>query len=157
SSAVAPADYQARTGTLTFAPGVTSQTITVAVLGDSAVESTEQFSVTLSGAVNATLDNGSAVGRILDNDTRTLSIDDVTVVEGDSGTMNAVFTVTLSAAALAPVTVNFTTSDSSAIGPGDYSPQTGHLTFDPGATTRTITVVVPGDATVESDETFALT
>src|SRR5439155_118843 len=56
SSAVAVADYQAQTGILIFAPGVTAQTITVAVLGDSAVESTKQFSVTLSGPVNAALD-----------------------------------------------------------------------------------------------------
>src|SRR5207247_5814560 len=133
------------------------QAITVAVVGDSAVESTEQFSVTLSGAVNASLDKAAGVGRILDNDTRTLSINDVTVVEGDSGPTNAVFTVTLSAAALAPVTVSFTTSDSSAVAPADYAAQTGHLTFDPGATTQTITVAVLGDSAVESIELFGVT
>jgi len=85
--------------------------LTVAVTGDFAPEATEQFLVDLSGAVNASIDNGTGTGRILDNDTRTLSINDVTVVEGDSGTTNAVFTATLSEAALAPVTVSFTTSD----------------------------------------------
>src|SRR5438034_1002429 len=128
SSAVAVADYRAQTGILTFAPGVTDQAITVAVVGDSAVESTELFSVALSGAVNATLANGSAVGRILDNDTRTLSINDVAVVEGDSGTTNAVFTVTLSAAALAPVRVGSAPGEEGAGAPSDDAAQTRILT-----------------------------
>src|SRR5437773_1304895 len=156
SSAVAPADYAAQTGHLTFDPGATTQTITVAVLGDSAVESIELFSVSLSGAVNATLAKGSAVGRILDNDTRTLSIHDVTLAEGDGGPTNAVFTVTLSAAALAPVTVNFTTSDGSAVAPGDYTAQTGTLTFQPGTTVQTIAVPVVGDEAAEGDQGFSV-
>src|SRR5207247_2325704 len=154
SSAVTPGDYAATSGTLTFTPGVTTQSITVTVAGDSAPESTEQFLVDLSGAVNASIDNGTGTGRMLDNDTRTLSINDVTVVEGDGGPTNAVFTVTLSEAAAAPVTVNFATRNNSAVSGTDYTARTGTLTFDPGVRSQSITVVATGDSAPESTEQF---
>src|SRR5207247_2309843 len=137
-----------------FTPGVTTQSITVTVAGDSAPESTEQFLVDLSGAVNASIDNATGTGRILDNDTRTLSINDVTVVEGDGGPTNAVFTVTLSEAAAAPVTVNFATRNNSAVSGTDYIPSAGTMTFAPGVTSQSITVVVTGDSAPESTEQF---
>ena len=153
SNAVAPGDYTAQNGTLTFAPGTTTQTITVAVVGDSTVEADEFFVVNLSNALNATIDNSQAFARILDNDTRTLSIDQmIEVGEGDTGTTNAVLTVTLSQPAAAPVTVDFATANSNAVAPGDYTAQNGTLTFAPGTTTQTITVAVVGDSTVEADE-----
>jgi hypothetical protein len=62
-------DYVARTGTLTFAPGVTSQTISVQVKGDKNKESNETFYVNLSGAANATITTSQGVGEILDDDT----------------------------------------------------------------------------------------
>jgi hypothetical protein len=63
-TATAPADYVATSGTLTFAPGETTRTITVPVLGDQAIEPDEQFSVTLSDPVNATVLAGTAAGTI---------------------------------------------------------------------------------------------
>jgi Calx-beta domain-containing protein len=155
-SAVTPDDFATQTGTLTFAPGTTSQAITVPVVGDSAVESTEIFTVTLSTPVNATIDNNQGIGRILDDDTRTLSIQDLTVVEGDSGTSNAVFTVLLSAAAPAPVTVGYELFNSSATAPGDYQAQLGTLTFAPGVTTQQITVAIVGDEIPEGTEQFSV-
>src|SRR5207247_1149249 len=154
NSAVSGADYTARTGTLTFAPGTTTQTVTVMVTGDSAPESTEQFFVDLSGAVNASIDNATGTGRMLDNDTRTLSINDVTVVEGDGGPTNAVFTVTLSEAAAAPVTVNFATRNNSAVSGADYTARTGTLTFGSGERSEGITVMVTGESAPESTEQF---
>jgi len=62
-------DYVARSGTLTFAPGVTSQTISVQVKGDKNKESNETFYVNLSGAANATIATAQGVGEILDDDT----------------------------------------------------------------------------------------
>src|SRR5207247_3233940 len=113
NGAVSRADDTIRAPIVTGDQRVAIQIFTVVVTGDSAPESTEQFFVDLSGAVNASIDNGTGTGRILDNDTRTLSINDVTVVEGDGGPTNAVFTVTLSEAAAAPVTVNFATRNNS--------------------------------------------
>ena len=82
-------------GTLTFAAGQTTQTVTVPVNGDVLDEVDETFSVNLSSPVNATIADGQGLGTITDDDAPpTLSIDDVTVTEGDAGTVDATFTVT---------------------------------------------------------------
>jgi hypothetical protein len=69
-TATAPSDYTAATGTLTFNPGETSKTISVAVAADLAIEPDEMLSITLSGAVGATLATGTATGRITNDDTQ---------------------------------------------------------------------------------------
>ena len=68
TSAVAGSDFTATSGTLTFAPGTTSQTISVPVLGDVLNESNETFRVNLSGATAATIADNQGVGTIIDND-----------------------------------------------------------------------------------------
>src|SRR5437879_9482696 len=78
-------------GTLTFLPGQTSQTITVTVLGDALDELDETILVNLTAATNATISDGQGVVTILDDDAApVLAINDVSVVEGNSGTTNAV-------------------------------------------------------------------
>ena len=56
----------------------------------------------------------------------------------------------------APVTVNFATADGTAAAGEDYVAASGTLTFAPGETTKTITVVVKGDKQKEADETFSV-
>src|SRR5205814_1890801 len=81
----------------------------------------------------------------------------VTVTEGNSGTTNANFTVTLSPASGRAVTVNYATADGTAAAPADYvSVPTSTLIFNPGETTKSITVPVNGDTVDETDETFAV-
>ena len=75
-----------------------------------------------------------------------LSIGPATVAEGNSGTTNAVFTVTLSAASDGAVTVNYATANGTAMAGSDYTATSGTLTFAAGETTSTITVAVAGDA-----------
>ncbi len=157
-TATQPDDYASSNGTLTFAPGETTKTITVAVKGDTLDEINEVFSVALASPTNATIANGTGVGTITDDDASpTLSINDVTVTEGNTGTVNAMFTVTLSAASSQQVTVNFETSNGTATQPADYTPSTGVLTFAPGETTKTITVAVKGDTLDEINEVFNVT
>jgi hypothetical protein len=84
----------------------------------------------------------------------TISISDVSVTEGDTGTTDAVFSVALSAASAQEVTVDFATADDTATAPADYVAATGTLTFAPGETEKTVTIAVNGDTLVESDETF---
>lgn len=152
--ASASSDYAQRSGTLTFLPGVQSQSVTLKVRGDVTYEYDEQFSVNLSAPVNATLADAQANVTLLDNDTPpTVSIGDISVQEGNSGTQSATFTVTLSAASGRPVLVTYGTVDDTA-GPGDYVAQTGTLTFAPGTTTRTVTITLTGDALDEVNETF---
>jgi hypothetical protein len=83
-----------------------------------------------------------------------LSIGDVTVTEGNSGTVNAVFTAALSASSASTVTVAYATSNGTATAGSDYVAASGSVTFTPGQTTRTISVTVNGDTLFEPDETF---
>lgn len=86
-----------------------------------------------------------------------ISINDVTVAEGNSGITSSTFTVSLSSASSSTTTVNFATSDGSATTTNnDYIPNIGTLSFAPGETSKIITIQVIGDATIESDETFDL-
>ena len=86
----------------------------------------------------------------------TVSIADGAVPEGDSGALPLAFPVSLSAPNSQPVTVRFATADGSARAPEDYAPASGTLTFNPGETVKTITVMVNGDVTNETDETVLL-
>jgi len=155
-TANAGSDYQAATGTLVLSPGATTGTISVAVNGDTSNEPDERFSVNLSAAGNAVIADNQAFATIT-NDDGTLSIGDVTVTEGNSGTANAVFTVTRTGTTSQAVTVAFATSDGSARAPGDYTATTGTVSFAASESTKTITVAVAGDTLDEDDETFTVT
>ena len=96
-TATAGSDYQAASGTLTFAPGETSKTITVPVIGDRLPEPNEYFAVNLSGPTNAGIADGQGVGHHRGRRRRGVSISDVTKAEGRSGNTLFTFTVTLSA------------------------------------------------------------
>jgi hypothetical protein len=157
-TAVAPGDYYAASGTLTFAPGVTVQTVSVLVLGDTQNEGDETFAVTLDAPVNAALAGASGTGTILNDDpVPSLSINDVSLPEGNTGTTAAVFTVSLSGASGQPVTVHYATGDGTAVAPGDYTAGSGTATFAPGEVTETISVPVAGDVLNEAHETFTVT
>jgi hypothetical protein len=160
-TATAGTDYTALpTTTLTFNPGETSKTITVAINGDNQVESDETFFVNLSNlqtnGSNVTLADNQGQGTITNDDSASIAITDVTITEGNSGTTNAVFTVTLSNQVDTAVTVNYATADGTATTTdNDYiGIATTPLTFNPGETSKTITVVVNGDTKVETNETF---
>jgi hypothetical protein len=84
-----------------------------------------------------------------------LSIDDVTHNEGDSGTTDYTFNVTLSSASDQTVTVDYATADDTATAPSDYTAvPTTTLTFDPGQTSKQVTVQVNGDIVFEPNEQF---
>ena len=160
-TATAGSDYVAASGTLSFAPGETSRTILVDVIGDTAYEANETFNVVLSGpSSNAMVTTGSAVGTITNDDsqppppaTPSLSITSVSALE-NAGAF--VFTVTLSTASTSRVTARFATSNGTARAGrnGDYAATSGTLTFNPGETSKTVTVPVLNDALVEANETF---
>ncbi|MBD2313244.1 DUF4347 domain-containing protein [Desertifilum sp. FACHB-1129] len=147
-------DYQATSGTLTFAPGETEKTITVPVIADNVIEPTERFFVRLTGAARGTITTNQAVGTILDDDLPAVRIGDVAVPEGNAGTTNAIFTVQLDRPGIVPVTLNYTTEDGTARAGEDYQAVSGSLSFAPGETQKTIAVPVIGDTRIEPDETF---
>jgi len=84
----------------------------------------------------------------------TLTIDDATVTEGDSGTVEAVFTVHRSDNLDSAVTVSYGTANGDALSGSDFAASSGTLTFGPGETTKTFMVLVHGDLTDEYDQRF---
>jgi chitinase len=155
-TASAGSDYAAASGTLTFAAGVTSQTVTVTVNGDTTAEADETFAVNLTGPTNATIADSQGVGTLTNDDLPALTIADVSVVEGNTGTRTATFTVTLNTPSAQAVSVGYATNDGTAVAGTDYIAAAGTLTFTAGQTTRTVAVTINGDSTIEADETFVV-
>ncbi len=158
ATAAAGSDYTAASGTVTVAPGTLSQTILVPIAGDTVYEPDETLTITLSAPSGATIAQGTATGTILNDDAApTLSIGNVSVTEGHSGTANATFTVALSNASSQTVTVGYATANGTATAGSDYTTGSGTLTFTAGTLTQTIVVPVLGDTVYEPDETFTVT
>jgi chitinase len=152
-TALAGSDYRAVSGSLTFEKGATSKSILVPVNGDTLTERDETFFVNLNTAKHATIADGQGVVTIGNDDTR-IRVNDVTLTEGDSGTMNFIFTVSLEVAVSQPVTVSYATADGTATDGSDYEAASGTLTIPAGQTSRTVTVAVKGDRLSEPDEIF---
>jgi hypothetical protein len=136
-SATAGRNYNSTSGTLTFAPGETSKSVTVQVNGDRLGEANEIFFVNLSGPTNATIADGQGVGTISDDEPR-ISIGDVSKKEGKKNQKTQfIFTVMLSAAYDQSVTVSFRTAGGTPkISDGDSIARTDTLTFAPAKRRR---------------------
>ena len=161
--AVAPGQYAAKNGTLVFAPGVTSQIITITTVNDAVQRGDADFSVVLSDAVGAALGTPStATVEIQENDgngTVRFSAVAYSVLEGAPATIS----VTRSGGTAGPLTVGYATVaggtaiGGAAPGPGvDYVTRSGTLTFAAGATTQTFMVTTVADAVVEGAKTVNL-
>ncbi len=158
-TAVAGSDYVSTKNTLGFAPGETSKTISVPILGDTSVESDETFTLTLSTPSGAVLGSVASTTATIKNDDKpvvTLTPTTVSVTEGNSGSKQLDFTVNLSIAASSSITVNYATANGTASAGSDYTSVSGTVGFAPGETSRTISVPILGDTSVEGDETFTL-
>jgi hypothetical protein len=104
----------------------------------------EHFFVNLSNPLNVRIGDGQGTGTITDNEPL-ITIGSVEVLEGNTGTKSAGFSVTLTAASSGPVTVSWYTSDGWAIAGSDYQASSGTLTFNPGAPlTQNVSVPVYG-------------
>ena len=154
ATAVADADYETASGSLTFQAGTLLRTIQVSPVDDGLSEPTETFVVTLSAPVGATLADPEGAGTIIDDDDPPqVSIGDVEGAEGES----AAFKVILGEASGREVTVAFGTSDGTAAGGDDYETVSGVLTFAPGDLARTVSVPLWDDVEDEPAETFSVT
>jgi hypothetical protein len=162
TATIANNDYTETKQTLTFtAGGALTQKINVPIIGDTAAENNETFSATLTnvqaGGRNVTA--GNAVnGTILDDDSVTANIADVSVVEGNSGQTDLVFTITLAKANdIADVLLQVSTADITATAGVDYVALTNQaVTISKGDKTATVTVKVIGETLIEKDETIKL-
>ncbi len=155
-TAVAGSDYVATSGVLTFSVGVSTQTLTVSVLGDTLLEGDEFFTLNLSDPVNADIESGTATGVVIGDDEPlpSIAIGDAVLAEGDSGSTSALVPLSLSTVRGVPVTATFSTADGTAGAESDYDSTSGTVTFAPWTTTATILVPVRGDTEREARETF---
>ena len=159
-SATEVTDYANAPINITFNPGDDTQTVTLSLVDDDIVELDEAFGIRLAGVTGAVLGSQeTATVTIQNNDAATLSIDDVTIDETDSGPTTFTFTVTLDTEVDTGVSFDFATANDTATSGNDYTAiasmtrNFGSLT---AGATETITVQVTGDVKVELDETFFL-
>jgi len=136
-----------------------NQTIEVNVVGDGLSEIDETFLVVLSNPTGSVILDGEGLGTITNDDDPPIfiTIDDVSIMEGDSGTTDFTFAVSLSAAGSGPISVDFATENGTATAGvnKDYRKiNKDTLTFAAGDINQTITVLVNGDVTPETYETF---
>nr|WP_244860074.1 putative Ig domain-containing protein [Xanthomonas arboricola] len=157
-TATAGVDYVASSLTgQTIPAGSSSATFTVLINGDTLSEPDETFFVNVSNVTGASVGDSQGQGTIVNDDALpALSIDDVSVNEGNSGTTTATFTVSLSMASGQTVSVNYATADGTATAGSDYVARSGTLTFAPGVTAQGVAITVNGDTAVESNETFSV-
>lgn len=162
-TALAGRDYVATSGTLTFKPGVTSQTVTVAVLSNAALSGSAAFTLQLTSSSGGILTRNQATATILAKNptlptgsTPTVSIGNLSVMEPPSGTTNAVFTVSLSAASAQFVSVAYATANGTAFSGHDYTSISGLLLFGPGQTQQTISVPILSDGAPGPNLTFSV-
>ncbi|MFY9621540.1 MAG: choice-of-anchor Q domain-containing protein [Pyrinomonadaceae bacterium] len=112
------------------------------------------ISATYSGDGNLDGSSGSLSSPQVVKPVPTLSINDVSVTEGNSGTANLTFTVTLSAASNLTVSAGYASANGTATtADSDYQSTSGTVTFNPGDLTKTVTILVNGDQKTEPDET----
>jgi serine protease len=156
NGAQAGTDYVAKTLVgETIPAGMLSKTFTVTLNGDTTVEPNELVYINLSAATGATLLDSQANCFVVNDDGPTLSIGDVSISEGNSGTKLATFTVSLSQAAGVPVVYSIATGNGTASAGSDYvaTNLTGQ-TIPAGMLSKTFTVTINGDTTVEANEVF---
>jgi hypothetical protein len=161
TATVADNDYVAGAGQLDFAPGETSKTVLIDVVGDVASEGDETFDVVLSSPVNASLGSATDVVTIVDNDpippgSAVLTVTGVSEREGGAGTTTLTFSVARSGETTTAVDVDFAVSDGTASAPADYTATSGNLAFVADQIVGTIDVTVSGDGTLEHNETLFL-
>jgi predicted extracellular nuclease len=161
--ATADVDFTAvASATHSIPAGQNAAAINVTVIADSDDEPEETFAVNLSNASGASIGDNQGIGTIQNDDSPLpqVSIDDIALTEGDAGTSNATFTLSIDQAPSgADVVVGFATADVTATQPGDYTGTSGQVTFPIGSTaSQQVSVPVVGDCGIESPaaETFRL-
>ncbi len=155
-TAISGTDYTTTTATATIPAGQTCVNVTLPIVDDLINEPTETFNVTLSSPTGATINDGTGIVTILDNDVLVpaLSINDVTVNE-NAGT--ATLQICASAATTVPITVTYTTSNGTAISGTDYTTTTATATIPAGQTCVNVTIPITDDLVNEPTETFNVT
>jgi hypothetical protein len=153
-SAAAGRDYTAASGSLSFAPGETSKTVEVALIGNEDVQPNRALKLTLSNAHGATLQRTQASGTIIDDDhARQINIDDAAGYRSD-GKLS--FKLTLDRSSGRSISVDYATKDDSAKAGKDYVAANGTLTFAAGEQQKNIVVNTVNDSSTTGTVSFKL-
>ncbi len=159
-TAVSTSDYTVISNrTISFlAGGSLTSTVVGSVNRDNVVELDETFTVNLSGAPTGIyIVDAQATGTIVNDDISTISINNPTVAETNTGTTTMTFDIQMSNPSDADVSVNYATVDNTAtITDNDYASTSGVITFAAGQTTKQVSVTINGDCKSETDEMFIL-
>jgi len=149
-------DYQSTSGTLTFAPGETSKTVSVLVNGDTTDEPTETFVVSLSNQTNSTIAKAQGTGTIINDDSAAEPTFDFSQATYSVAEQLGLVTVTVvrSGDASGSASVDYATSDGSATQKGDFEIAAGTLNFAPGESSKTLQVLLNQDSYTEGPESF---
>jgi uncharacterized repeat protein (TIGR01451 family) len=158
NTATQPSDYTQKSLTAQTIPaGSSTYSFTVLVNGDTTPETNETFFVNVTNVTGANVTDGQGQGTIVNDDAApNLTINDVSLNEGNAGTTTFTFTVSLSAPAPAGgVTFDIATANSTATAPSDFTAKSlTSQTIPAGSSTYTFDVLVNGDTTPETDEIF---
>lgn len=141
---------------LPFAAAETSKPVTIQVTGDTVTEADETFKLTLSAPVNGVLSDTSGTATILNDEFAYVSVNDVWVTEGNSGTSVVTFTITRSGNISGPASVSYKTNTGTATAPDFTAIPLTVLNFATGEVSKTVAVNVTGETTVEPNEAFTL-
>jgi len=158
-TALAGTDFTATSGTLTFAPGVTSQTVPVTILTDSAATTARGFTVVLSTPANATLGTSQATVTI---NNPVVAVVPAVVIGNLNATRpaltssKATFVISLTTSTTNTVTVNYTTVSGTAAAGTDFTAASGSLTFLPGVTSQLLQVVLLPNSSVKTANAFTV-
>jgi Ca2+-binding RTX toxin-like protein len=151
-------NFTATSGTITFAAGASTATLTIDPTADTVVESNETVALTLATGTGYTIGTTTAVTGTIVNDDVVINLSaNQTIVEGNSNPQNVTYTVTLSRSDTRVITVNYATANGTATAGSDYTSRTGTLTFNSGVTSQSINIPILNDSINEANETFTLT
>ncbi|MFN6540466.1 MAG: FG-GAP-like repeat-containing protein [Nostoc sp. EkiNYC01] len=152
-TAIANVDYTPLTGTITFNPGVTTQTITIPILDDFIDESNERFFVNLTNPTNATIADNQAIGTITNDDTAGITISPITALVTTEAGGTANFSIQLDTQPTANVTLNLS---SSKVSEGTVSVSSVTFTAANWNTPQIITVTGVDDGVVDDNTTYQI-
>ena len=151
--------FTATTGTITFAAGASTATLTIDPTADTIFESDETVALTLATGTDYTIGTTAAVIGTITNDDLLPNLNlsaNQTIVEGNTNPQNVTYTVTLSSTSTQTITVQYATANGTAIAGSDYTSTSGTLTFNPGVTSQVINIPILNDSLNEANETFTL-
>lgn len=159
ASALAGTDYVGLTNTLEFATGERLKLVDISILNDGVREALESFRVSLSDPTGGAVLGGGATGttvNVVDNDPGVQPEQPEFWVRESDGAL-AVKVLRENDGALGAFTVDYSTSDGTAIAGIDYEAVSGTLTFGPGQQVATLTIPITADDVAEANESFRLT